>query len=105
MLRVTSASVGAGNRWVSRGWYAMRTLVPTRGSRFSEHCAAPPERDFSRIQRWHPHQLRHNYATMIRKRFGIEEASNMLDHSSVSMTEVYAERNREQAMDIANKVG
>jgi len=54
---------------------------------------------------WHPHQLRHNYATMIRKRFGIEEASNMLDHSSVKMTEVYAERDREQAMDIANKVG
>ena len=37
---------------------------------------------------WHPCQLRHNYATMIRKRFGIEEASNMLDHSSVKMTEV-----------------
>ncbi len=37
---------------------------------------------------WHPHQLRHNYATMIRKQFGIEEASNMLDHSSVKMTEV-----------------
>ena len=54
---------------------------------------------------WHPHQLRHNYATMIRKRFGIEEASNMLDHSSVKMTEVYAERDREQALEIARAVG
>ena len=54
---------------------------------------------------WHPHQLRHNYATMIRKRFGIEEASNMLDHSSVKMTEVYAERDREQALEIARQVG
>jgi hypothetical protein len=42
---------------------------------------------------------------MIRKRFGIEEASNMLDHSSVKMTEVYAERNRDQAIEIANRVG
>ncbi len=54
---------------------------------------------------WHPHQLRHNYATMIRKRFGIEEASNMLDHSSVKMTEIYAERDREQALEIARAVG
>ncbi len=54
---------------------------------------------------WHPHQLRHNYATMIRKCFGIEEASNMLDHSSVKMTEVYAERDREQALEIARAVG
>ena len=44
---------------------------------------------------WHPHQLRHNYGTMIRKRFGVEEASNMLDHASVEMTEVYVERDRE----------
>ena len=42
---------------------------------------------------------------MIRKRFGIEEASNMLDHSSVKMTEVYAERDRERALEIARAVG
>ena len=54
---------------------------------------------------WHPQQLRHNYATMIRRRFGVEEALTMLDHSSVKMTEVYAERDREQAMEIARAVG
>jgi len=54
---------------------------------------------------WHPHQLRHNYGTMIRKRFGVEEASNMLDHSSMKMTEVYAERDRQQAVEIARQVG
>ena len=42
---------------------------------------------------------------MIRKRFGIEEASNMLDHSSVKMTEVYAERDPEQAVEIARAIG
>ena len=39
------------------------------------------------------------------KRFGIEEASTMLDHSSVKMTEVDAERDREQALEIARQVG
>ena len=42
---------------------------------------------------------------MIRERFGVEEASNMLDRASVSMTEVYADRDREQAMQIARQVG
>ena len=54
---------------------------------------------------WHPHQLRHNYGTMIRKTFSLEEAQNMLDHSSVEMTRVYAERDREQALEIARQVG
>ncbi len=53
----------------------------------------------------HPHQLRHNFATTIRELSGIEEASNLLDHSSVKMTEVYAERDREQALEIARAVG
>ena len=43
--------------------------------------------------------------SVIRKRFGVEEASNMLDHSSVKMTEVYAERDRQQAVEIARQVG
>ncbi len=42
---------------------------------------------------------------MIRKRFGVEEASNMIDHSSVKMTEVYAERDRERAIENARAVG
>ncbi len=55
--------------------------------------------------RAHPHQLRHNYGTMIRKMFSLEQAQNMLDHSSVEMTRVYAERDREQAVEIARQVG
>ena len=42
---------------------------------------------------------------MIRERFGVEEASNMLDHSSVKMTEVYAERDREQAIEMMEFTG
>lgn len=54
---------------------------------------------------WHPHQLRHNYATMIRRQFGLEDAKTMLDHSSIDVTLIYAERNREKAIEIARKVG
>ena len=43
------------------------------------------------IKRWTPNQLRHSTATRIRKEYGLELAKVILGHSSVSMTEVYAE--------------
>ncbi|MCK6475968.1 MAG: site-specific integrase [Phycisphaerales bacterium] len=43
--------------------------------------------------RWHPHQLRHNAATRIRRECGLEAAQLILGHSSAAITDaVYAER-------------
>src|SRR5205814_1007052 len=57
------------------------------------------------IPRWHPHQLRHNAATDLRRRFGLEAAQVMLGHRTLSVTEIYAEKNVEAAMRIAAEVG
>ena len=54
---------------------------------------------------WHPHQLRHNYATTARKLFGLEAASIALGHENTDMTEIYAEQDLEQARKIALKIG
>jgi integrase len=40
---------------------------------------------------WHPHQLRHSAATILRREFGIELARLALGHSSVATTEGYAQ--------------
>lgn len=55
--------------------------------------------------RWHPHQLRHNYATRIRKEFGIEAARILLGHRSTAVTELYAEVDRGRVRDIVARVG
>ena len=56
--------------------------------------------------RWHPHQLRHNAGTEIRKRFGLEAAQVMLGHSSANITDaVYAERDERKALAIAAEIG
>lgn len=39
-----------------------------------------------------PNQFRHTFATMLRKRLGIEKAQIALGHSSLNTTEIYAER-------------
>jgi len=46
------------------------------------------------IDRWHPHQLRHNAATQLRKEYGLEAAQVILGHKTITVTQVYAEKNR-----------
>jgi len=55
--------------------------------------------------RWHPHQLRHNAATYLRKEFGLEAARIILGHQSTAVTEIYAEKDEQQAVDAIMKIG
>ena len=57
------------------------------------------------VPNWHPHQLRHNAATRLRKEFGLDVARVILGHSSPAVTEVYAEVDREKAMVVMEQVG
>lgn len=55
--------------------------------------------------RWWPHQLRHNFATMVRMEAGVEAASALLGHSSLSTTEIYAEKSAKLGKDTIRRVG
>lgn len=55
--------------------------------------------------RWHPHQLRHNAATFLRREYGIEAARVVLGHASAAVTELYAELDRAKAAKIMGEVG
>jgi integrase len=54
---------------------------------------------------WGPNRLRHNFATLARKEFGIEAARVTLGHSSAATSEIYAERDLEQARAVVAKIG
>jgi integrase len=54
---------------------------------------------------WFPLQLRHSRATEVRKGFGLEAAQVALGHAHADVTEVYAERNLDLAIQIAKKTG
>ncbi|HVS71998.1 MAG TPA: site-specific integrase [Phycisphaerae bacterium] len=58
-----------------------------------------------RKHRWGPHRLRHNAATFLRREFGIEVAQVILGHSSLSVTQIYAEVTLNRAMKAMEKVG
>jgi integrase len=57
------------------------------------------------IPHWHPNQLRHTRATEIRRLYGIEAAQVALGHANADVTQVYAEKNLSQSIQIARKLG
>lgn len=54
---------------------------------------------------WHPNQLRHTAATNLRKNYGLEAAQVILGHRTLTVTQVYAEKNVNAAMKIMAEVG
>jgi hypothetical protein len=57
------------------------------------------------IPKWNPNQLRHNAGTTLRKEYGIELARIILGHASAFTTQIYAEADRTQAMEVVSKIG
>jgi integrase len=55
--------------------------------------------------RWHPHQLRHAAGSRLRKEFGVEAAQVVLGHKTLSVTELYAQKNVDAARKIMGEVG
>ena len=72
---------------------------------------APPElnaeaaREWNRAHSWHPHRLRHNAATRLRKDFGIDVAQVVLGHKTLDVTQGYAEKNLASAQKVMLEVG
>lgn len=55
----------------------------------------------AKTDHWHPYQLRHTAATIVREALGVEAAQAMLGHSRASMTEHYAKQSLEKAIEAA----
>jgi hypothetical protein len=62
-------------------------------------------REWRREHRWHPLQLRHTAATVIRARYGVEAAKVILGHTKVETTQIYAERDLGKAKEIMAEIG
>jgi integrase len=56
-------------------------------------------------QYWHPHQLRHSYATFVRRAKGLDAARALLGHRTVTQTAEYAELDSCIAAGVAAELG
>jgi site-specific recombinase XerC len=57
------------------------------------------------IPHWHPNQLRHTRGTEVRREHGVEAAQVVLGHARADVTQVYAEKNLQKAIEIARQSG
>jgi integrase len=62
-------------------------------------------REWRRAHRWFPYQLRHAFATRVRRQHGLEAAQVLLGHTKADTTQIYAERNEALAVAVAAKIG
>ena len=57
------------------------------------------------VPSWSPHQLRHSFATRIRKLAGVEVARAALGHQHLRTTEIYSEIDRGKVQELAARAG
>ncbi len=53
------------------------------------------------VKKWTPAQIRHTTATEVREAIGLEAASALLGHTTIGMTEHYARRSEQKAIEAA----
>jgi integrase len=86
---------------------ADKNLDPARHEELKAWCAANQAalKEWEKSHGWHPHQLRHSAATLIRRRFGVEAAQAVLGHSQIDKSELYAEKSLDAARTVAREIG
>jgi integrase len=57
------------------------------------------------VPHWHPHQLKHNCGTDVKKKYGLEGSRAYMGHTKLSTTEIYAEKDMELVEKIALEMG
>jgi integrase len=55
--------------------------------------------------RFQPNQLRHSFATQVRRDYGLDVSQILLGHSSVTTTETYAMPDQDRAREVIAKIG
>jgi integrase len=110
--RYTTASYYRSIRYAcDRAFPLARVLRRKKGENHRAWAARLGERwaevvEWWKQHRFHPHQLRHNAATLLRREFGLEAAQLALGHASAQITDaVYAERDRARVIEIMRKIG
>jgi integrase len=92
-------STGPGAHYTPNTYgHAIKRAI-TRYNAWAEQNGEEP------IEHWHPHQLRHTAATLLREQYGLDAAQVVLGHSSASITQLYAELNDEKAAAIMAEIG
>lgn len=74
-------------------------------SRTAYSCAIRRACDAAGVERWHPHQLRHEAANQIQAVRGPDAVRAVLGHESLNTTQIYLDRDTKLARNVALEIG
>ncbi len=76
-----------------------------RAIKYAIKSANKARQSEEQIPEWYPLQLRHSCATQIRRVAGLEAAQVTLGHARADITQIYAERDQQLALQVAQNFG
>ena len=94
-----------GKKYAARTYARAIKRAINTANRHRREEAAEQGNEPKLIEEWSPNQLRHTHGTEVRRKFGLEAAQVALGHSRADVTQVYAERDREKAREVARMIG
>jgi len=97
-----------GDRYDTSGYgHAIRYAITSANKAVEKAAEEKGEevKETDLIPYWHPHQLRHTAATVIRREMGLDAARALLGHRSLGITDTYAELDTALAVEAARKLG
>ncbi len=103
-LRYTTMSYARAISYACDAAFPHPTIEPSHNPKLTADRKTELD-SWRKDHRWSPNRLRHNAATALRKQFGIEAARVVLGHSSVGVTEIYAELDLSKAAEVMARVG
>jgi len=83
--------------------FLRRSGKPYKRWHYAQHIARACEK--AKIDPWAPNRLRHAAGTKIRAAFGLEAGQVVLGHANADVTQIYAERDLEKAINAMREVG
>ncbi len=98
----TTAAFGRAISRALRAANTARACGPCNKLKPEERCAACQA---TALPHWHPHQLRHTGATLVRREAGPDAARAALGQRSLNATEVYAEADMEKVAELILRLG
>jgi integrase len=97
--RTGRPGVGPGERYSAQSYGQAIRYGIAKANREAERTGG------DRIPWWHPHQLRHNAATRLRREFGLDIARAVLGQRSLAAAHIYAELDQAGAVAAVARIG
>jgi len=94
-----------GNRYTTESYRRAIARACKQADLAARQAIAEASPEVVFVPQWHPHQLRHNAATRLRREYGLDAARVVLGHRSAAVTEVYAEVDHAKAQEVMSKAG